>query len=164
MIEMNYVLIAILITVFILGVLFSRPRPRGYSPRGKTPAQMPPPPPLRPVGRGGPSKKEPKMIQEMMNEPISTHDAGQHCHCVSDHRPKVTHVHRHHILPIAWGGPDTDDNIIWLCQTSHENVHILLREYRKLKDLPPWEFRQQFGGFIRTLAAQGWNRYQESIQ
>lgn len=92
------------------------------------------------------------------NEPVSTHDEGQECACVMHHTPKVTHVHRHHILPLSWDGPDTPDNIVWLCPSSHEHVHILLRAYVKYEGAVPWSIRRQFNAYVNALAAEGWGR------
>lgn len=91
-------------------------------------------------------------------EPVS-HDAGRYCRCVSRHVPAVTHVHRHHILPLSWGGPDVEENIEWLCQTTHENVHVLLREYVRYGGEPPWRpWRQQVSPFTRALAEAAWEQ------
>lgn len=60
-----------------------------------------------------------------------THDYEAACLCVSDHRPPVLEYERHHILPRYLGGEDTDDNLLWLCSTTHSNVHELLRMMMK---------------------------------
>lgn len=56
-----------------------------------------------------------------------SHDHDAACACTSDHRPPVLEYNRHHIWPEFMGGPDTEDNIVWLCPTAHVNVHELLR-------------------------------------
>lgn len=84
------------------------------------------------------------------------HDAGQYCNCVGSHNPNPMELHRHHIWPLGEGGPATDDNVVWLCPTSHVNVHELFRAWIKYEGEPPWEIRKFFGPFIRELAARGY--------
>lgn len=84
------------------------------------------------------------------------HDLGEECRCVSNHNPNPMELNRHHIWPLGMGGPDTSDNIEWLCPTTHVNVHELLRAYEKYEGDPPWEIRKHFSPFVRTLAARGY--------
>ncbi len=91
-----------------------------------------------------------------MSQPVPTHDAGRLCRCVVNHNPNPTHIQRHHIWPLGEGGPDTEANTVWLCANAHENVHVLLREYKRYEGEPPWEVRKRFSRYIRTLAAKGW--------
>lgn len=74
------------------------------------------------------------------------------------HSPRPQYLDEHHIHPLSWGGPDTKDNVVPLCQTGHANVHDLLREYQKLGETPPWETRRQHGPGERALAAEAWRR------
>ena len=60
-----------------------------------------------------------------------SHDQGQLCVCVSEHRPAPLELAAHHVWPSFMGGPDTVDNLIWLCPTTHINVHEILREMVK---------------------------------
>lgn len=78
------------------------------------------------------------------------------CPCVTDHRPSAVQLHRHHILPLAWGGDDDPTNVILLCPSTHANVHRLLREHDRHGGTPPWTIRRWFGGFVRDLARSGW--------
>jgi hypothetical protein len=89
-------------------------------------------------------------------EPLAAHDTGQRCACVADHNPNPMELHRHHILPLAWGGAAVPDNEVWLCPTSHANVHELLRAYQTHEGVVPWVIRKRFSRYIRTLAADGW--------
>lgn len=98
------------------------------------------------------------------NEPVSTHDAGESCQCVKYHTPKVTHVHRHHVLPLSWGGGNEQSNLEWLCPTTHEHVHILLRAYKQYEGNPPYSLKRQFNPYVQTLARDGWNAYLDSQQ
>lgn len=34
---------------------------------------------------------------------------------------------RHHVVPVYLGGTDDPSNLVWLCPTTHTNVHELLR-------------------------------------
>jgi len=43
---------------------------------------------------------------------------------------------RHHIQPLALGGPDVPGNIVNCCPTSHANIHVLLRALCRGK-MPP---------------------------
>lgn len=92
------------------------------------------------------------------------HDVGADCHCVVTHVPQPEELHRHHIWPLADGGPDEEWNWVWLCPTSHVNVHELLREYRRNAGCPPWVTRRRFGPYIRALADKGWRWMVEGYQ
>lgn len=98
------------------------------------------------------------MSEMLTSEPVSVHDAGETCESLRFHRPKITHVHAHHIHPIGWGGSPKGE-IRWLCPNCHEHTHILLRAYKKHEGTPPWEIRKQFNSYIRALAAEGWRRH-----
>ena len=56
-----------------------------------------------------------------------THDEGQRCHCVTDHRPDPLELAKHRILPGEFGGTYAKANVVWLCPTTHVNVHEILR-------------------------------------
>lgn len=56
-----------------------------------------------------------------------SHDTGQVCACVADHRPAVLELERHHRWPLYLGGPDTEDNIVWVCPSTHASTHEVLR-------------------------------------
>jgi hypothetical protein len=83
------------------------------------------------------------------------------CLCVVWHRPSPTELHRHHVLPLAkpWSGPDVAGNLVWLCPTSHSNVHELLRLYLTCHGRPPAEAVAPFGRYIRKLAARAWAQH-----
>lgn len=73
------------------------------------------------------------------------HDADRHCHCVAEHRPAPLELERHHVWPLAMGGPDTAANVQWLCPTAHTNAHELLRlMLRAGRAIRHWEFTQQY--------------------
>ena len=94
--------------------------------------------------------------------PRMAHDDGQSCICVLFHNPNPMELHRHHIFPLGMGGTGTPDNTVWLCPTSHANVHELLRAWVKYEGTPPWDIRKKFGPYIRDMAAQGYTRWKEA--
>lgn len=51
------------------------------------------------------------------------------CLCVSRHSPTVpvAALERHHIHPKGLGGSSTPENLVDLCATAHNIVHIRLR-------------------------------------
>ncbi len=63
------------------------------------------------------------------------HDHDAVCACVAEHRPPVLEFQRHHVLPFYLGGEDVDSNLVWLCSTTHSNVHELLRLMLKAGDV-----------------------------
>lgn len=99
----------------------------------------------------------------MSEEVIRTgHDVGEHCACVNNHNPNPMELHQHHIWPMGMNGPDVEDNVVWLCPTSHVNVHELLRAWVKYESKPPWSIRKFFSPYIRALAAEGFNRWMDA--
>lgn len=89
-------------------------------------------------------------------------DPSASCPCVTDHNPNVVVFNRHHVVPLSWGGPDDDDNVLLLCPTGHYTVHHLLREARRAgvhPDRLPWEVRRVAGPNLRAVAADGWEQW-----
>lgn len=86
---------------------------------------------------------------------------GARCECVTDHNPNAVQLHVHHILPLSWGGAKEKANELLICPTTHDNVHRLLREYKKANGRPSWNVEKYFGVHARELAAEGWKRFQE---
>lgn len=91
------------------------------------------------------------------------HDPDVSCPCSANHTPKAVTFDLHHLIPLSWGGPDTDENSRVICPTTHRHVHLLLTRWRKLMEEPSWEFRQHFGPFARQLAEEGFTRWQMEI-
>lgn len=96
-----------------------------------------------------------------MNDSLG-HDHGKSCACVATHTPAPQELNRHHIYPLGEGGTDAPDNVVWLCPTSHVNVHELLREIIRYEGDPPWDIRKRFGPYIRELAYEGYRRMMEA--
>jgi hypothetical protein len=98
-------------------------------------------------------------------ERFASHDAGRVCICVKNHTPEPQELTGHHIHPLGMGGPDVPGNVVWLCPTSHYNVHEVLREWIRYKGEPPWDEdrrgfigRKRFSPYIRDLAKEGFRR------
>lgn len=60
-----------------------------------------------------------------------SHNEGRRCLCQATHRPAPLEFERHHIWPLGLDGPDTDDNIVWVCPTTHTNIHEILRIFMR---------------------------------
>lgn len=83
------------------------------------------------------------------------HDHGQHCKCVIKHVPKPMELHKHHVWPISEGGPDSPHNLLWLCPTTHTNVHELWREYDKMNGRPSWATLMKYSAYCRMIVERG---------
>ncbi len=84
-----------------------------------------------------------------------SHDAGKVCKCVKRHSPSPVELHRHHVWPLSLGGPEKG-NEVWLCPTSHTDVHELIRNWQKYQGEPPWSVRRHYGKYIRGLAEKAY--------
>lgn len=97
----------------------------------------------------------------------AAHDADAVCGCVAEHRPPVLELELHHLLPLFLGGAK-DGETVWICPTSHANVHELLRmmlragplTYRQCQDVQP----RPVSKYAHTLAVDGYLRWQASQQ
>ena len=78
----------------------------------------------------------------------------QGCVCVTDHRPTVVGTDWHHVVPLAWGGPDVHENLIELCPTTHRSLHDLLRWVVREQKWPPRDGLYQFPRYVRALGAR----------
>lgn len=78
------------------------------------------------------------------------------CACVVTHSPVPADVHIHHVVPLYAGGPDTPENRVNLCPTTHANVHALLRAWERAQGEPSWDVRRRFSPYVRDLARRGW--------
>lgn len=91
------------------------------------------------------------------------HDAEGDCACVTWHVPAPQHLVRHHVVPLSWGGPDTEENTVWLCPTTHGNVHRLLWDYERFEGEPPWRgYRWHYSLYTRRLAERAWEAVTEA--
>ena len=85
-----------------------------------------------------------------------SHSRGRICVCVTDHHPEPVDGEEHHIWPKGQGGPDTKDNLIFICPTAHTNLHILERAWYRAGGQPSWEIRRQFNFYTRELARRAY--------
>lgn len=102
-----------------------------------------------------------------MTAPRTAHDAGKLCQCSADHRPAPLELAAHRLLPGEHGGTYTDNNVVWLCPTTHVNVHELLRlllasdpplTETRVRDLYP----QPVSRYAYRIAAEGLRRIGEA--
>lgn len=82
------------------------------------------------------------------------------CDCVQTHSPAVGDDEIHHIWPKGAGGPDTPENMVNRCPTTHDNIHIVERLWRRHKGKPPWESIRRFNRSTREL---GRRAYESSV-
>ncbi len=92
------------------------------------------------------------------------HDAGKVCKCSSDHKPGVLENVIHHVWPMGDGGPDDPLNEVYVCPTTHYNVHELYRTMKKFsKEISLYQFSAAYdvpvSRYARDLAALGFRRF-----
>lgn len=100
--------------------------------------------PLNPLlATGAVTVGEPRLV------PFATHP----CLCVSRHVPTIKHTVRHHIIPKAWNGPDTAENIVNICPNTHSETHRLLEAFvRNGGPLP----RIGYNDLVWSLTLRAW--------
>ena len=74
------------------------------------------------------------------------------------HSPRPDAMHRHHVLPISWGGRSESPNVIFVCPTGHENLHALLNHYVRARGKPPWDVIRRYSPKERMYAHTAWMR------
>lgn len=79
------------------------------------------------------------------------------CGCLGDHRPTSWINHRHHVVPLAWGGPNTQDNLVTLCPTGHAVVHVLLDRWKRDGAVAG---PGRMNSWLYAVALDGWTRWQ----
>lgn len=94
---------------------------------------------------------------------IGHHDHGQHCRCIRNHDPFPLELNHHHVWPLYLGGPDTKDNMVWLCPTGHTNVHEMIRLMLKYGRLTFTEMGQHYvipvNRYLYAIAVRGYDQY-----
>lgn len=79
------------------------------------------------------------------------------CAIHRDHSPNPQRTHLHHAVPKSFGGGDEPENIVPLCSTSHDNIHVLLALYVRTGGKPFERIDlRTFGYRERELAKRGW--------
>ncbi len=53
--------------------------------------------------------------------------SGVDCQCVAVHNPRNVLLEWHHVWPREWGGPSVPENMVWLCASAHNTVHVYMR-------------------------------------
>ena len=92
--------------------------------------------------------------------------AGVDCGCVATHSPPSVLLEHHHVWPQEFGGPTVPDNLVWICASTHNSVHVFLRLFAAAKrSLSVDELRAALtaGGYpayvnryTYRLAVRGW--------
>jgi hypothetical protein len=92
-----------------------------------------------------------------------SHDNDRVCECRSVHSPYPLELERHHIWPLGMGGPDTSDNVAWVCPTTHTNIHELLRHIVRVGMLTWGEVGAMYdvpvSRYAFDLAHEGYRRF-----
>lgn len=87
---------------------------------------------------------------------VAVTPAGPSCLCVARHVPTPRTLEHHHIWPQGHGGPTVAANLIWLCGTSHNNVHHCLDEL--LAHGGELAEARLYNAYTRGLAELGYRR------
>lgn len=96
-----------------------------------------------------------------------SHDTGRVCLCVAEHRPAPLELHLHHIWPLGLGGPDTPENVVALCPTTHANTHELFRLLARDGSLT-WAralelYDVPVSRYAFAVAHEGYRRWQDNL-
>ena len=108
-----------------------------------------------------------------MTQPATLQPVGTTCACVTEHRPVSLVFERHHIWPKEYGGPTVDENLVYVCATTHNNVHAYLRAFvaagRLLNQdelrasLATWHYDAHVQRYAYDLAVQGWTWWKAGL-
>lgn len=97
-----------------------------------------------------------------------SHDHGRACLCRATHAPHPLELERHHVWPLGMGGPDTADNVVWTCPTTHTNTHELLRLLMRVGPLTWGEVGAMYdvpvSRYAYDLAVEGYRRVLAAIE
>lgn len=77
-------------------------------------------------------------------------------------------LEHHHIQPQQYDGPSAPENLVWVCPTTHANIHEILREIIRRKGYLSWSealrtwddglnryaFQVAHDGYARIMAAR----------
>lgn len=78
------------------------------------------------------------------------------CPCRAEHAPSVPWTHRHHVWPLYAGGPDVEDNVVYICPATHDWVHVILRAFDKAGEVVPRQRTWPY--YAYSLAVQGYEK------
>jgi hypothetical protein len=89
--------------------------------------------------------------------PIGLDPEGHPCVLHAYHAPRPILNHRHHVVPLSWGGVGGTWESV--CPTGHENVHEVLNYMLAYGDpyKVPGAIRRTFGGATWDMAKRGWD-------
>lgn len=92
-----------------------------------------------------------------MNENAPTTTAAP-CEIHKKHFPSSYQNEVHHVWPRGEGGPDIPANRVVVCATGHNNIHLLISQYKIHRGNLPWSYRKNFTKQERDLAELGYDR------
>ena len=91
--------------------------------------------------------------------PLTIKPGGEYvCLCVKRHSPRPSILHSHHVWPLGEGGPNVRANLLWLCPTTHMNVHELWRLMDKHSGTVPTAELRRFAKYVREVVQRGWGQ------
>jgi hypothetical protein len=100
--------------------------------------------------------------------PLTAKPSGERrCVCVTQHRPVPVILHGRYVWPLDKGGPDTAENLLWLCPTSAENCDELWQlTVRAIQSgqVIPWHEMRLFSAYVRGVVSRGWIQAWEAGQ
>lgn len=94
------------------------------------------------------------------DEPAVTHLLTKPVDCeVHGRHAPHSHVNEHHhVWPKGEGGPSVPENVVVVCATGHNNIHLLIRLFKAHKGAPPYSVLRTFSTGEREYAALGYQR------
>jgi hypothetical protein len=103
-----------------------------------------------------------------LSVPLTAKPSGERrCVCVTQHRPEPVILHSHHVWPLGEGGPDIQANLLWVCPSTHSNIHELWRLLVKAgkSGVPlPWREHRLYSEYVRGVVARGYAQAKEAGQ
>lgn len=75
------------------------------------------------------------------------------CKCVIKHNPAPRSLEAHYVIPVEWGGSPTSDNQVWVCPTTHNDIHALLDASRGKS--PTKGVTNHYSVFVREAVQTG---------
>ena len=64
---------------------------------------------------------------------------------------------KHHVLPQAYGGPTTPENLVTICANAHSDIHYYMDYMLKHEGAKPEDWRT-YGDVVRILAGKGFRQ------
>lgn len=76
------------------------------------------------------------------------------CPCRSEHAPSVPWTHGHHLWPLFAGGPDSPENLVYVCPATHDWAHVIWRVFEKNDG--PVSRQRTWPFYAYNIAVEGW--------